>query len=175
MSRTRSPRRAAAVLFEGEHLSLLRAARWEYVERRGRAAGVMIVAVTAERKLLLVEEYRVPVRANVLSLPAGLVGDEGRRESARTAARRELREETGYSARAFRFLGAGPVSPGLASEHVSFFLAEGVRRRGEPSGDETITVRSVPLENLREFARRRARAGVEIHAMLWAGLRLAGL
>jgi len=163
------------VLCEGRHLRLLKRGKWEYVERHGRAQGVMIVAVTPDGRLLLVEEYREPARARVLSLPAGLVGDEGHPEPARVAARRELREETGYSARVLRLLGGGPVSPGLASERVTFFLARGLRRLGDPTGEEEITVRAVPLGRVREFARRRARAGLQIHPLLWAGLYLASL
>ncbi len=132
----------------------------------------MVVAVTPDRKLLLVEEHRPPVGGRVLSLPAGLVGDDGP-EKAEEAAARELREETGFAAEKLEFLGAGPSSPGLASETVAFFLARGARRAGEPTAEEEITLHEVPLERVREWTRGRERAGSLIHPLLWAGLYLA--
>ena len=83
----------------------------------------MIVAVTKEGELLLVEEYRVPLHARTVGLPAGISGDEGE-ESTLQSARRELEEETGYRADSWTYLFAGPSSPGLTTEMVSFYLAE---------------------------------------------------
>lgn len=166
---------AEKTLYEGKHLSLKRTGSWEYVERRGRAGGVMIVAVTPEGKLLLVEEQRPPVGGRVLSLPAGLVGDEASGEDPREAAARELREETGYVAPRLELLGGGPSSPGLASETVSFFLARDARKAGEPTAEEEITLHRVPLGRVRSWTRAREREGALIHPMLWAGLYLASL
>jgi len=165
----------ARVLYRGRHLSLRKKGSWEFVERRGRAEGVMIVAVTSQRKLLLVEELRPPVGRSVISLPAGLVGDEGKREKPKEAARRELREETGHEAAALEYLGTGPTSPGLASEIVSFFRARGVRRVGAPSLEEGIRLHAVPLRSVREWTRKRSRNGALVHPLLWAGLYLARL
>jgi ADP-ribose diphosphatase len=161
------------LLCEGEHLSLKRIGSWEYVERRGKAGGVLIVAVTRARKLLLVEEVRPPAGGRVISLPAGLVGDVGKPEDPAEAAARELREETGYEAEALELLGGGPSSPGLASETVSFFLAHGVRKAGEPSPEERLTLHEVPLREVRAWANERALEGSLIHPLLWAGLYLA--
>jgi ADP-ribose pyrophosphatase len=163
------------LLYEGRHLSLKQTGSWEYVERRGKAGGVMVVAVTPDAKLLLVEEYRPPVGGRVVSLPAGLVGDEGAPEEPSEAAARELREETGYEAATLEFLGGGPSSPGLASETVSFFLARGVRRAGEPTAEEEITLHLVTLRAVRDWAQEQARGGALIHPLLWAGLYLAKL
>jgi ADP-ribose pyrophosphatase len=135
----------------------------------------MVVAVTADEKLLLVEEYRPPVRARVISLPAGLVGDDGTSVDPREAAGRELREETGFEAAALEFLGEGPSSPGLASESVAFFLARDVRRAGRATGEEDITLHCVALAQVRDWARERAAGGARIHPLLWAGLYLARL
>ena len=163
------------VLFEGRHLSLKQRGSWEYVERRFRAGGVMVVAVTEGGELLLVEEDRPPVRARVISLPAGLVGDDGTPEDPREAAGRELREETGFEAASLEFLGEGPSSPGLASESVAFYRARDIRRAGPATGEEEITLHAVPLDRVREWTRERAAGGARIHPLLWAGLYLAGL
>jgi ADP-ribose diphosphatase len=172
---TPSVDREEKLLYEGRHLSLKQTGTWEYVERRWKAGGVLVVAVTADGTLLLVEEYRPPVGGRVISLPAGLVGDEGKPEDPAGAAARELREETGYETAALEFLGEGPSSPGLSSETVSFFLARGVRKEGEPTADEEITLHAVPLPEIRNWTRERASQGALIHPLLWAGLYLARL
>ena len=61
----------------GRFLELLKEGRWEYVRRVNANGAVMIVAVTEDGELLLVEEYRVPLHARTIGLPAGISGDEG--------------------------------------------------------------------------------------------------
>lgn len=161
------------VLCRGSHLTLRRRGGWEYVERRDEAPGVLVVATTAADVLILIEEFRPPVRARVVSLPAGLVGDEGEEESPEIAARRELLEETGYACSELEYLGGGPSTPGLASEMVSFYRARGVRKVGNPRVEEEIVVHEVPLGQALAWTRKRAEQGVLIHPMLWAGLLLA--
>ena len=162
------------VLYEGKHLSLKRRGAWEYVERRGRAGGVLVVALTPEDEILLVEEERPPVSGRVLSLPAGIVGDSGPEEASEAAAR-ELAEETGYAAPRLELLGSGPTSPGLASESVTFFFARDARRVGEPTAEEEITLHRVPRARIDDWIREREREGMLIHPLLWAGLYLAFL
>ena len=170
-----APRRPKdALLYEGRHLSLKQTGSWEFVERRGRAAGVMVIAVTPEGRLLLVEEDRPPLGGPVISLPAGLADGEGEAEDPARAAARELREETGYTADSFERLAGGPSSPGLSSETVSFYLARGVRRAGEPTGEEQITLHAVPVSEVPAWARAREQEGIGIHPLLWAGLYLWG-
>ncbi len=77
----------------GQIFELLKEGRWEYVRRVNANGAVMIVAVTEDGELLLVEEYRVPLHARTIGLPAGISGDEGE-ESTLQSARRELEEET---------------------------------------------------------------------------------
>jgi ADP-ribose pyrophosphatase len=102
------------VLAEGKYLRFMQRAGWEYAERRGVTGIVGIVAVTDEGKLLLVEQYRLPLDKRVIELPAGLVGDEAgkERESLLAAANRELQEETGYHAGNLVLLASGPTSAG---------------------------------------------------------------
>lgn len=133
-------------LCRGKFLELLKEGRWEYVRRVNASGAVMIVAVTETGELLLVEEYRVPLHARTIGLPAGISGDEGE-ESALQSARRELEEETGYRAETWTYLFTGPSSPGLTTEMVSFYLAEGLRQVSEGGGvaQEDITVHRIPL------------------------------
>lgn len=131
-------------LGSGKFLALLRDGRWEYAHRTRATGAAIIVAVTEEQRLLLVEQYRIPVRARTIELPAGIIGDEpGSSEEADSeAARRELMEETGYSAEEIAPLTRGPSSGGLTSEIVTLFHATKLKRAGAGGGvgNEGITV-----------------------------------
>jgi len=163
----------------GRFLRLARRDGWELVDRIGVTGIVVIVAVTPEGELLLVEQFREPVRARVVELPAGLVGDEpgGEDEGLLVAARRELREETGYDAERCEPLGAGPPSAGLTSEIVTFVRARRLVRVGDGGGvgDEAIELHRVPLPRVDDFLRDRQSAGRMIDPKVWAGLWLAAL
>jgi ADP-ribose pyrophosphatase len=165
---------AFEVLGEGRHLRLVRRRGWEYAERTNAAAIVVVVAVTPDGRLLLTEQYREPVQGAVIELPAGLVGDRPGEagEDLRTAAHRELLEETGYEAEELRALAAGPPSAGLSSEVVTFVRAAGLRRVGAGGGDEheSITVHEVPLATVPDWLEAHARAGRLVDPKVYAGL-----
>ena len=74
---------------------------WEYAVRPNCKGAVAILAVTEDRKVILVEQYRPPVNRKVIELPAGLAGDIPLQEDEPlvVAAKRELKEETGYVAK----------------------------------------------------------------------------
>lgn len=81
--------------------------KWESADRRTRKGDADAVAIccivqrpSSEPHILLVSQFRPPVNATVVEMPAGLIdeGEEGI-EGAKTAAIRELREETGYGDR----------------------------------------------------------------------------
>jgi ADP-ribose pyrophosphatase len=164
------------VLCEGRHLVFLRRGGWEYVEHRTAPDAAMIVAITPRGEIVLVEEFRPPINAPVVSLPSGLVGDEGP-EDAIEAARRELREETGHAAPALELLARGPGSAGQSSEMVSVFLARNATRIGEQAAHDLgkIRVHVVPIGELPAWARKREGEGAVIDPKIWAGLYLAGL
>jgi ADP-ribose pyrophosphatase len=163
------------VLCEGRHMVFLRRDGWEYVEHRTAPEAAMIVAITAREEIVLAEEFRPPMNGPVVSLPAGLVGDEGP-EDAIEAARRELSEETGHAARTLERLTRGPGSAGQSSEMVTFFLAEGAERVGDQALHDRgkIRVHVVPIAALAEWARQRETEGAVIDPKIWAGLYLAG-
>ena len=162
------------VLAEGRYLRLLTSEGWDYAERTCATGAVVVVAVTETGRLLLAEQYRIPVAARVLELPAGIVGDEPGRESEsfESAARRELLEETGYEAGALAELTHGPPSAGFSSEVVTFFHATGLKRVHDGGGvhREEIHVHEVPLGEVVEWLAGKQGEGVLIDPKVYAGL-----
>lgn len=158
-------------LYSGRFVNLVRDGRWEYCERVNNTTAAMVFARTPEGKILLVEEYRPPIRQQSICFPAGLIGDV-EAEDAEDAARRELLEETGYEARKMRFLYAGPSSPGITSEYISFFLASDLVHRGRGGGvqGENITVHEVPEESVDAWLETQRAAGKAVDPRIYAGL-----
>jgi ADP-ribose pyrophosphatase len=162
-------------LCEGRFLRLIKCGRWEYVDRTNSSGAAVIVAVTIERKILLIEQYRIPVGRRVIELPAGLAGDIPGQESEAlaTAAKRELLEETGYEAEEMKWLACGPPTAGLSSELVTFFLARDVRRLhsgGGGDGHEEIQLHEVRLDEAGKWLEQKAAAGLLIDPKVYAGL-----
>lgn len=158
-------------LYAGKFVNLVRDGRWEFCERVRCTGAAMIFALTPEGNVLLVEEYRPPIRMQSICFPAGLIGDEGA-ESPEDAARRELLEETGYDAARMRFLFEGPSSPGITSEFIGFYLASGVRRVAAGGGvqGENITVHEIPLADIESWLAAQLAAGKAIDPRIYTGL-----
>lgn len=167
------------VLHRGRFLELRKQGRWEYVARYGANGSVHVLAITDERELLLVEQYRVPVQSRTLELPAGVIGDEAahRGESPESCGARELEEETGYRPAQVSLLQVSPSAPGLSSEIQHLVRAEGLTRVGPGGGvdGENITVHRVPLAGLSQWLAEAAeRHGIlvdhRIHAALYVAM-----
>jgi len=84
-------------VWDGKYLSMKLRGRWEFVQRKNISGIVGIVPITDSNELVLVDQYRAAVGKRVFELPAGLAGDIAGQEdeSFKTAADRELLEETG--------------------------------------------------------------------------------
>jgi ADP-ribose pyrophosphatase len=161
-------------LFNGKWLRLRRRGRWEFAERTNPGGGVLIVALTAQGKLLLVEQWREALRRKTIELPAGLVGDEASHpeETAVEAAARELTEETGYRADRVEFLMAGPSSAGMSSEILTLVRAHDLTRVHAGGGDEheAIVVHEVPLSDISRWLTEKMREGYAVDPRLYAAL-----
>ncbi len=167
------------VLAEGKFLRLVVENGWEYVERTIAPSPVGIVAVTDDQKLLLIEQYRPPLHAQIIEIPAGLVGDlaDSANESLEIAAKRELLEETGYEAQTITFLSTQPTSAGLTSETVRLVQATGLRKVNHGKlgdGKEEISLIELPLAEAREWLTARAAEGRLIDPKVYAALWLVG-
>lgn len=167
---------AVTPIAAGRYLRLVKRGTWEYAERLGATGAVCIVAVTDDRKLVLIEQPRPAMNGLVIELPAGLVGDgEDSGELGAAAANRELLEETGFTASHIEEVAEGPVTPGLASERVSLFLATGLRRVGPGGGvdGEQITVYEVALGEVEAFLREQVARGRAVDLKVYAALHFA--
>ncbi len=164
------------ILGEGKYLRLIKNDRWEFVERTNCSGVVLIVAVF-EGKLVLTEQRRASLSANVIELPAGLVGDTqgAEKESLLEAARRELIEETGLEAGEMVALTEGPPSAGQSSEVVTLFLAKHLKRVGKGGGDENenIVVHEIPFSRLDGFLEEKKKKGSLIDPKVFAGVYFA--
>lgn len=163
------------VLYESDRLAVVNEDGWQYVQRKNATGVVIMVAVTGEGELVLVEQHRIPVHARVLELPAGIVGDVDAEETQEEAAKRELLEETGYAAGRITPLFTGSVSPGLVGEVMSFYLMQALVREHDGGGvdDEDITVHRVRLEEAEDFFRRFEAGGGMVDCKTYIGLHIA--
>jgi len=164
-------RRMKEMLYKGKFLAMVKEGRWEYCERVNATGAAIIAAVTPENKLLLVEQFRIPVGKRTIELPAGIIGDEPD-ASDEAAAARELLEETGYEPARVEALTTGPASSGLTSETVTLFRASNLKRvhAGGGVAHEEITVHEVPLSEVHEWLEDRAKAGLLIEPKIYAAL-----
>ena len=107
-------------------------------------ASVAIVPLDSQNNVLLVRQYRKAVEQMLLEVPAGGL-DEG--EGPEECARRELQEETGYTASRMEHLASFFMSPGYCTEEMHAFLATGLNTgQPRPEADEDIEVVAVPLD-----------------------------
>ena len=151
-------------IFTGDHLLVLERDHWQYVERKKGKTAAAVLAETDDGEIILTEQYRRPLDARVIDVPAGLIGDEEPDTSGAETAKKELEEETGYACDSVELLARGPSSPGITSEIVSLYRAKGVRKVGKGGGvgGEDIAVHVIPRARLRSFLREKQDEGVLI-------------
>lgn len=115
-----------------------REAKREIVRHDDAAA---VIAFTDDQKMILVRQYRVTIGKTTLELPAGL-RDKGDRDGIVTA-QREFEEETGLSAKKWRFVTSFYSTPGYTDEFLEIYEAHGIEKvedAREQDDDEFIEV-----------------------------------
>lgn len=133
------------------------------------SGSVVVLAVDdsqAGPRVLLEKQYRYAARDFMLELPAGRI-DPG--EDALAAGKRELREETGYTARRWKRALFFYPSPGFLEETMAVFLARGLKPgMAQPESDERIEHQLVPLSRVVDLIMSgRIRDGKTIASVLW--------
>lgn len=119
----------------------------EYVDHTGAVA---ILALDDDDRVLLINQYRHPVRARLWEIPAGLLDVSA--ESPLDAARRELAEEADIDAKSWATLAEFYTSPGGSDEAIRIYLARGLTQRAESfertAEEADIEVRWVALDDV---------------------------
>ena len=115
----------------------------EYLRHPG---AVMVVPLLDDGRLVLERQYRYPLRASFIEFPAGKI-DAG--EDILACAQRELREETGYTAREWIYLGGFHNAVGYCDEKIEIFLARGLSLLGAKTDDgEVLEIFTATLDDV---------------------------
>lgn len=115
------------------------------------AGSAVMMAMDDKKRILLVRQYRLPADKYMWELPAGKI-DDG--EKPLQAAKRELTEETGYSARTWTKLVSFYASPGYVQERMTIFLATDLTAgEAKPMDDERIETRWFKRKEVAEMIR----------------------
>ena len=119
------------------------------------SGSVVILAVDVRRSqpyVLLERQYRHAAQGYLWELPAGRI-DKG--ENPLAAAKRELLEETGYTAARWKRILKFYASPGFVAETMNIYLARGLRAgTAQPEADEVIQQRLIPLKDAARWVMR---------------------
>lgn len=181
----------ARLVYKGKHIHFfVHDTGWEFVRRAKASQGVTIMAVTGKQKIVLVEQYRIPVGKVVIELPAGLVGDNNsnRDDLPLAVAKRELEEETGYSCEEIELIWNGSFLPGLTDEMNSLCWAkrlksqatadrtgesevyEHEKRQGISAEGEDIRVYDVPLATAEDWLKEQTQEGKAVDLKVYMGI-----
>ena len=122
----------------------------EVVRHPGASA---VVPVDENGMVAMVKQFRAAVGRVMLEIPAGKLDYPG--EDRLEAARRELREETGYTAKNWVHLTDIYTTPGFCDERISIYLATGLTGgETDPDEDEFLNIEKRPLKELVSMAMR---------------------
>jgi ADP-ribose pyrophosphatase len=141
-------------------------AKRDIVRHQGSVVVLVVDTSGAEPRVLLIRQYRYAPDENMWEIPAGRI-DDG--EQPLEGAKRELAEETGFSARKWKRALSFYPSPGFMSEIMHIYLAEDLTSgKATPEEDERITKRFFPLSAVVKMINAgKIRDGKTIAGVLW--------
>ncbi|RFU67757.1 NUDIX hydrolase [Peribacillus saganii] len=115
---------------------------------------VAVIAITAENKIVMVEQYRKAMERSLVEIPAGKL-EKG--EEPLATAHRELEEETGYVTESMVYVTSFYTSPGFADELIHLFLAENLKKKEDPASaddDEFVEILELRLEEAIDYMKQ---------------------
>ncbi|MEX2455806.1 MAG: NUDIX hydrolase [Balneolaceae bacterium] len=126
---------------------------------------INVIALTEEKEIVLVEQYRHGIHESTLEIPGGMV-DSG--EKPLETAKRELLEETGFSSTRWKKIGKTSSNPAIMSNFTHLYLAENCIKTDDISldGHEDIKVHVMPLKGFLNLVE----SGVVHHAIVLAAV-----
>ena len=108
---------------------------------------VCVIPVTDDNKVIMERQFRYPLNKVILEIPAGKL--DAPDEDRLSAIKRELREETGYSADEWTEIGDFHPAPAYSDEYITMYLARGLHKgKRDLDDDEFLDVYAIPLADL---------------------------
>jgi ADP-ribose pyrophosphatase len=175
-----SERRVSSrLVFDGKLLKVRRdtvrlpdgaAAEREWIEHPGAVA---VLAVTDAGELVMERQFRYPLGRDMIEVPAGKI-DPG--EDPLATARRELREETGYSAAEWTHVATIHLAIGYSNEHIEIYLAQGLTQdKARLDDEEFLEVFTLPLAKALGWVREgKITDSKTVSSLFWAEKILGG-
>ena len=142
----------------------------EWIEHPGAVA---VLAVTSEGELIMERQFRYPLGRDMIEVPAGKI-DPG--EDPLACARRELAEETGYTAAEWSHVATIHLAIGYSNEHIEIFLAKGLKQeKAKLDDEEFLEVFKLPLAQALAWVREgKITDSKTVSSLFWAEKVLAG-
>lgn len=112
---------------------------------------VAVIALTKDKKIILVEQYRKALERSLVEIPAGKI-ESG--EPPEETALRELEEETGYTASKLQYVQSFATSPGFADEIIHLYFADNVEKmtvKADLDEDEFVELMHVSMEEMEDL------------------------
>ncbi len=151
--------KSSEFIFDGKVLHLYRDeiylpdGREAFREYCRHIGAVCVVPVTDEGEIICVRQYRYPVAAVMLEIPAGKL--DSKTEDPREAAIRELREETGATCQKLTYMGKYYSSPAILDECIHMYMAQGLEFGDTDfDEDEFIEIVKIPVDELVDMIMR---------------------
>ena len=142
----------------------------EWIEHPGAVA---ILAVTDAGELVMERQFRYPLGRDMIEVPAGKI-DPG--EDPLATAKRELVEETGYSAAEWSHVATIHLAIGYSNEHIEIYLASGLKlEKAKLDDEEFLEVFTLPLATALAWVREgRITDAKSVSCLFWAEKMLTG-
>jgi ADP-ribose pyrophosphatase len=143
----------------------------EWIDHPGAVA---VIALTDSGELVMERQHRYALGRDMIEIPAGKI-DPG--EDPLATARRELKEETGYTASEWRHVATIHIAIGYSNEHIEIFLARGLKQEiADPDDEEFVEVFALPLATALVWVRQgRITDAKTVSCLFWAEKILDGV